>query len=585
MPRRRLLLILLAALVVIGAAIGIALWSQQNAITTVDRSARSAVAEHRQLLASELQKFRLLPIVIAELPDVATVLSGGRDDGRANRTLELLARRTDAAAIYAIDRTGRTVAANNWRQRGSFVGQRYEFRPYFVDAMQSGRAELFALGTVSRRPGLYLSRRIDRDGRPLGVIVVKVEFDALERSWARSPGVTLATDSHGVVLVTSIPGWRFRATHAPDAATLASARRTLQFGAAPLALAPVTLRDTEATVGRGAGASRYRVARLPSPLANGEVIRLAPAAPALRAAWGQGLLAAALLAIAAIIAGGLVVRGADRRRLQREARIALESEVAARTSELRDSNARLQVESAERIEVDRRYRAAREELAQANRLGSIGQITAGVAHEINQPLAAIRTFAENGAAFLDRGTPAAARDNLARIVALTDRMAAITAELRAFARRKHNAPGAVQVGAILDGLLLLIGERARESLTLDADPDVRAIDVIGDRIRLEQILVNLVQNALDAIRGVPDGRIILSAARAGSGVELRVADTGAGIDPAIRDTLFTPFTTGKDGGLGLGLAIARDIAREFGGELSALDAPGGAVFVLTLRRS
>jgi two-component system C4-dicarboxylate transport sensor histidine kinase DctB len=556
-------------------------WSRGQAHAAADATAAAAARGHESLLASELQKFRLLPLVLVEYPDVAAALSGdAAASRRLDATLELLAARTDAANIYAIDASGRTVAANNWRSPTSFVSQNYGFRPYFRGAMAQGMSELFALGTVSGRPGLYLARRVERNGRPLGVIVVKVEFDALEAAWARGGGASFVVDRHGVILVTSQPAWRFRTLGPLAPSVLADARRTLQFGQAPPRPAPVSIDGREATIG---DETHFRAASVATALSGGRLIHLTPLDPALAAARTVALLWALGLLLVGGLLVGFAIRAAERRRLQAEARSRLEHEVAARTAELRDANARLIVESEERVEADRRYRAAREELAQANRLGTLGQITAGVAHEINQPVAAIRAFAENGAILLDRDEPATARANLTHIVGLADRIGAITAELRGFARRKTPAGGVTTLGSVLDGTLMLVGERARGSLDVAVPPALRDACLIGDRVRLEQVLVNLIQNAIDAIAGDAAGRITVGATIDGDRVTLSVADTGAGIDPAIAAQLFTPFTTGKAGGLGLGLAIARDIAREFGGELAHRSTAHGATFDLTLR--
>ena len=592
MPRRRFVLLailLLAAAAVLAVAAG--RWASAIARATTDRSSAATARGHLGLIASELQKFRLLPLVLADYPDVGRALAapdpGAGIARRLDLRLELLARRTDAAVIYALDRDGRAVAASNWRLPTSFVGQDYGFRPYFARAMAGGAAELFALGTVSGRPGLYLARRVDHAGRPAGVIVVKVEFDRLERSWARSPGVTLVTDRQGVILVTSRPDWRFRATVPLDPDTLADARRTLQFGPAPPALAPLTLAGDDASVDAGSARIRYRVSRLPAPLADGALIHLTPLAPALAAARTETALWALGVLLVLAIGGGLAIRAAETRRLQRDARAALEAEVARRTTELSETNARLIVESDERAAAERRYRDAREELAQANRLGSLGQIVAGVAHEINQPVAAIRTYADNGARLLDRDQAAAARENLGLIVGLADRIGAITAELKAFARRKAPAAGTTPLGAVIDGVGVLLGERLRGTVAFDIPVALRAAPVVGDRIRLEQVLVNLVQNALDAVAGRLGATVRVTADAAGTDtVAVRVSDNGPGIAAGLRDTLFAPFASAKPEGLGLGLAIARDIARGFGGDLVLEDSDArGARFRLTLRRA
>jgi two-component system C4-dicarboxylate transport sensor histidine kinase DctB len=561
-------------------------WATAQAAAAADAAAGQTARSHAGLLASELQKFRLLPLVLIEYPDVATALETQAPTAvaRLNRTLELLADRTDAAAIYVIDAKGVTVAASNWRLPTSFVGQNYSFRPYFRDAMSRGASELFALGTISGRPGLFLARRLTANGRSAGVVVVKVEFDRLEATWARANGHSFVTDSHGVILITSVPDWRFRTTHPLDAATLAQARTTLQFGSGPPRAAPFVLARSAATV--SVGEAHYRLGSLPVPLAGSRLVHLEPLAGPLAAATASVRLRGLAILIILGVVAGLAWRSGEKRQLQQEARLALEQEVARRTAELSETNRQLTIESRERLEAEQRFRAAREELAQANRLGSLGQITAGVAHEINQPVAAIRTFAENAGIFLDRDQIEPVRGNLAQIIDLTARIGSITAELRTFARRRTPLRGAIAIGSVIDGALLILGERARQIVTVDLAPDMRGALVVGDRVRLEQILVNLLQNALDAVAGMAAPRILIAAVVAGSDMTITVGDNGSGLDPTIADQLFAPFISAKPEGLGLGLGIARDIAREFGGELEIGSSTlSGAAFALRLKRA
>lgn len=586
MGSRRIGWALLAALLLAGIAAAASHWAGRSARAATDRTAATVARTHLGLLTSELQKFRLLPLVLAEYPDVVQAL-GSKDKSvvmRLNRTLELLADRTDAAVLYAVDDHGLAIAASNWRLPATFVGQDYAFRRYFRDAMAHGRSEVFALGSVSGRPGLYLARRIGGAARPLGVIVVKVEFDRLERMWAQAPGATVVVDARGLILVTSRSRWRFHPTRTLAPQTISALRLSRQFGPSPPTSAAFSLDGRDAVQGK----MRYRVASIAAPLADSRLLHLSPLQPQLATARMRALLAGAGLALLILLAGGLGLRGAERRRLHADAQAALEREVARRTTELRDANAQLRIESDERAAADRRFRAAREELAQANRLGSLGQITAGVAHEINQPLAAIRTFAENGETLLDRGRPEVARVNLGRIVALADRIGTITGELRNFARRRTPSRGTPTLGAALEGTLLLIGERARNIVRNDVAAVLQDSRVIGDQVRLEQILVNLLQNALDAVEGEPAPCVTIDASEGpDQRLHVRIADNGCGISASLAESLFTPFASTKAEGLGLGLAIARDIAREFGGEL-ALETPGAGqrtVFVLTLRRA
>jgi two-component system C4-dicarboxylate transport sensor histidine kinase DctB len=583
---RRLALVAAIGLVLVAAVgLGASRWARGQAVAATDAAAAELARANAGLLTSELQKFRLLPLVLTEYPDVPTLLEApsAAVAARVNARLELLAERTDAAAIYVIDAQGKTVAASNHRLPTSFVGQNYGFRPYFRDAFRNGSAELFALGTVSGIPGLYLAQRIGTAGRPLGVIVVKIEFERVQSAWAAQQGTTIVTDRHGVVIVTGRPDWRFRTLAPLSAASRQAIRTTRQYGDRPLDPLPIAIAGADAREGDATRASR--VAAVAAPLAGARLHVLMPLRPALASANANARLAT--LAALIVIVGALLLlwRARERQHLQAAARAALETQVAERTAELRETNKQLEAESAERARADQRYRAAREELAQASRLGSLGQITAGVAHEINQPVAAIRTFADNARQLIDRGDTARATDNLGRISALTERIGAITGELRSFARKRTPDIGAVEIGSAIESVMLLIGDRVRAAgVTLErtGDPQIR---VVADRVRLEQVLINLVQNALDALAGQGDPRIVVAVAGEGERAFIRVSDNGPGVPAGLRDQLFTPFVTGREEGLGLGLAISRDIARDFGGELTLAESGEGARFELTLLRA
>lgn len=583
---RRLVLVAAIGLVLLATvALGASRWARGQAVAATDAAAAELARANAGLLTSELQKFRLLPLVLTEYPDVPALLDSpsAAVAARVNARLELLAARTDAAAIYVIDAAGKTVAASNHRLPTSFVGQNYGFRPYFRDALRNGSAELFALGTVSGIPGLYLAQRIGNAARPLGVIVVKIEFERVQAQWAAQQGITIVTDRHGVVIVTGRPDWRFRTLAPLSAASRQAIRATRQYGNLPLGPLPLAIDGAEARAGEAAGDSR--IASVAAPLAGAQLHVLMPLRPALASANANARLV--MLAALVLIVGALLLlwRARERQLLQAAARAALESQVAERTAELRETNRRLEAESAERARADQRYRAAREELAQASRLGSLGQITAGVAHEINQPVAAIRTFSDNARQLLDRGDTVRAADNLGRISALTERIGAITGELRSFARKRTPDIGAVEIGGAIDSVMLLIGDRVRAAgVRLERNGNL-TMRVIADRVRLEQILINLVQNALDVLAGRSDACIVIAVAGEGDRARITVRDNGPGVPQDLRDQLFTPFVTGREAGLGLGLAISRDIARDFGGELALADSKEGAQFELTLLRA
>jgi two-component system C4-dicarboxylate transport sensor histidine kinase DctB len=592
LDRRRLLVAtIIGALVLLAAALGLTQWAAGHARARSDVDARQNARAHASLLESELQKFRLLPRVLTEFPDVRLALAdkSAAASRRLDRELEQLAARTDAAVIYVIGADGMTIAASNWKAQTSFVGQDYRFRPYFRGAMQRGAAELFALGTVSGRPGLFLARRVDVDGRALGVIVVKVEFDKLEAKWADSPAATLVTDDAGIVIMTSEAAWRFRSFGPISGPMQKRLRGTRSYGDATLA--PLSIRQADGDVhivapGRDAPGNNelYRQATQRVSLPESTLHVLQPAQPARD---GADATARVIFLVLLILVGTAILallRLVEQRALRQAAHVALEREVAARTQDLREANAELQQAAKRQAETDRRFREAREELAQASRLGSIGQITAGVAHEINQPIAAIRTFAENSLRYLERAQPDKARGNLDTIVELTARVGAITNELRNFARRRPTPLGPVSLQSAIDGTNLLIGDRLRaQGIVLDIAVDHPTQTVHADRVRLEQVLVNLLQNAADAVQGVDHPRVALRA-HGSDPVLIDICDNGPGVPADLLPQLFTPFVTGRPDGLGLGLAIATDIMAEFGGTLTLIPSPlGGAGFRLTLK--
>ncbi|MDC7785070.1 ATP-binding protein [Rhodoplanes sp. TEM] len=282
----------------------------------------------------------------------------------------------------------------------------------------------------------------------------------------------------------------------------------------------------------------------------------------------------------------LIERDAAREALER-AYENLEGKVEARSSELRIANAALHAEVEERDKANRQLKSMQEELIRTENLAVIGQLSAGIAHELAQPLAALATLSENAVRFLDLGDEATVRGNLDRIVRMVDRMGILTSRLRSFARRTGAEREVIDLGRSVENALALLGHRHdREHMRIVLDPSQTPVFVHANAVRVEQILVNLISNAFDATRGVADAVAVIAWTASGAQAVLTVTDNGPGFAPDILTRIFEPFFTTKTksgGGLGLGLAISADIARIYGGSLTAAEAPqGGAVFTLAL---
>ncbi len=281
----------------------------------------------------------------------------------------------------------------------------------------------------------------------------------------------------------------------------------------------------------------------------------------------------------------LMERDAARAALER-ANEELESKVEARNAELRAINRDLEAEIAERIQVAQQVKSMQEELIRTENLAVIGQLSAGISHELNQPLAALGTLSENAVRFLERGDIETTRFNLDRISHLVARMGVLTERLRSFARRSAGDVEDVEIGRSVDNALAILGHRlSREATRVEIAPPPDAVVAKANAVRVEQILVNLIGNAIDATAGADSPQVTVSwEERAGRAV-VRVVDNGVGLAPKMEAKIFEPFFTTKKngGGLGLGLAISADIARGFGGTLSAANrAAGGAEFTLEL---
>lgn len=541
-----LIAVLAAALIGALAMLAVDRAARVTALDQVRAEAGNDAAILAAGLESELNKFSLVPRVLAVDPEVAGLLAGEPGQQMVlNRRLAALAQQTNAAAIYLMAADGRTLASSNWDRPDSFVGSNYGFRDYFAGAMRAGTFTEFALGTVSRRPGLYLGERVGPAERPLGVVAVKVEFDSLERKWRDAKSGVFVTDPDGVVLLASDPAWRFRATDDSPAVSRDPARDAMRFGAAPLARltlpAPVTMIEKIQPI---------------APL-GWELHLLADPTPQLAAAIANGRLLVVLGLVLVGVAGGGVFLWLRRRQVR--ARAALAEQTAM----------------------------LREQLHQANRLATLGQVTAGLGHEIRQPLAAMQVYAESGERLLAAGRADEAATNFGKIAGLAGKIGQITAESLQFSRRTPREPKAIALAEVIDGSLLLLNDqiRRRNIRLVLPDPDLAQTRVHAQHVQLEQVLVNLLQNAVQACED--GGRIVIGIALDDEGAKaaqcrLSVTDDGPGLPAHVRELLFQPFVTTKPDGIGLGLAIARDIMRDHGGELQFDDSGKGATFTMVI---
>jgi C4-dicarboxylate-specific signal transduction histidine kinase len=609
LPRLAALVILFAALV---SGVSLLVFRNSRAIgmTELQATGRHRLELYASSLEREIDKYAYLPAALELERDVqhllATSSSAPARTEQVNQYLEQLNERAGTLSIYILDSKGKVLATSNWRRADSYLGENLAFRPYFREAMDTGSGRFFGIGTTRDEPGYYLSAALTDDHATAGVAVVKVGLKQLEKSWAAVEAPALVSDENGVVILAPVPDWKFTTLKPLDEATREAFDQSQQYNRRPLnPLGVVEL----AALGHGASLVRLpklgqeKVSMFPVagtflaqtqnlPGTPWSITVFSPHAQVREIAVNRAALAgagAAFLFIVVLMLNErqrhLKDRLAAQEALQR-AHDELERKVAKRTAALSSANTRLQQEVAERILAERTLREAQDELVQAGKLAVIGQLSAGVAHELNQPLAALRTLSDNARKFLARGNQATASGNLERIAELVDRMGLLTAQLKSFARKSSGQPRAVPLRRTVENVLLLLErrlEQARVAACIDL-PD-EELHVWCDANRLEQVLVNLIGNALDAMEGEADPALAIAAQRQGDRVLIRVRDRGTGLSEDARTRLFEPFFTTKEAGsgLGLGLAISAGIVADFGGSLSGANhLEGGAEFTLDI---
>lgn len=558
---------------------------------------------YAQALESELARYDYVPNLLSLDARVDALLRQPASPERvaqANAYLAALNGRAGTRVIYLLDAHGKVLATSNYQRPDSYLGEDLSFRPYFRAAIEGQLGRFYGVGTTRSESGYYLSAPLGNRDRPMGVAVVKIGLEPLENRWQGNDSQMLLTDENGVVILASDPSWKLAALRPLSAEQRAKLDRSLQYNRAPLPPLPLATVRTLGNNPAQGGDALVRLQQGPPMLAqhlglpgtDWDLTLLTNTSQARVAALNSAALAGVLAAFVLLLAAAWNVR----RRIISErlaARAALEAanselerKVAERTADLSATNLQLQSEVAERIRTEAFLRQAQDGLMQAGKLAAVGQMSAGIAHELNQPLAALRTLSGNTGKFLARGDYTTAQTNLDKMIGLVERMGRITGALKSFA---HN-PAAGQrnvarLGDAADNALFLLETRVAAMaprVERDIDPHLA---VACDPNRLEQVLVNLIGNALDAMKHQPDPRLSLHAYESGGMVHLTVRDNGPGLSEDAFARLFEPFFTTKPAGegLGLGLTLSAGILNENGGTLTAINHPdGGACFTLAL---
>lgn len=585
MIRRRSIAVALATALGV-AALSAVVWqvTVEAGRARLSRELADKLTVSGRAVVSEVERFRYLPGVLAQDPRVIALVEPGggpQQAAIANRYLTRVRDHAGADELYVLDSTGTTLAASNWAEETSFVGRNYRFRSYFKDAMAKGDGRFYAVGVTTGKPGYFLASRITTAAGTTGVVVVKVDMAPLELAWARAGERAGVADPAGVIFLTGHLPWKYRVLdELSDAASQAILEARQYDGVGLVADPPLTAgtpygdgAETLSDGGEGFLLRRRRIAP-----EGWQLFATASLAPV----QNQARLAALMTAFGALLAAAVVLYLRQRRQIVRmtlDAHAALERRVAERTHEL----AR-EVEERKRAEAE--LRGAQEDLIQAAKLAALGRMSTAIVHEVSQPLAAMETTLASTALLAERGTP----DDIKRTVGtardLVRRMQRTIRHLKSFARRDRGRSTPIDVAQVVEAAVELASHRARDQgLAIAVDSPGPLPMVLGQSVRVEQVVLNLLVNALDAVRGVPGPSVRVAVGAAEGTVTIAVHDNGTGVDDTVRDRITEPFFTTKETGegLGLGLAISRAIVDDLGGTLGFAGNPGGgSVFTVRL---
>lgn len=543
------------------------------AFARMQREANDRLALIASTFDATVARYRYLPAVLSLADPIRELYRDPHDASAiaaANRYLKSLNQGARSAELYVLDSTGLALAASNFDQDSSFVGHNYAFRAYFVDAMRAGEGHYYAVGATTGQPGYFLSHRIMEGDKTLGVAVVKIDLTALEADWARAGDLVAMEDENGVIFLASREDWKYRPLLPVRAARLAELNAVQQFGQA-IDPAPVFVPRGDRQriqIGHARGRSNAELGEYAlqvHPRDQGwKLLLFSDVVDARRNAA-----TVAIAGVFALIASLLILLVAYQRRqavrAKLEAHDVLERRVAERTEELRRTL---------------------ENLVQSAKLASLGQALAGVAHEINQPLAALITYVASSRVLLRRNEVDRAAANLDLMSSIAERMMALIDHLRMFARKETGTRSAVELAPVVDNAVRLLRYRIdNEHVEVVRAAPAEPLHGLANPIRLEQVVVNLLSNAIDAMRDRERRVLTVRLGRRDDSAVIEVSDSGAGIASEHIKSLFDPFFTTKEigEGLGLGLSISYGIVREFGGDILVDSAPGrGSTFKVVI---
>ena len=572
----------------------------RSAYSDLNRQSNSHLNHLIFYIESTLGRFEKIPDVLSKHPLLQKVLHTPDNNNRKNLNLllEEIGDVTQASDIYLIDKNGVTLASSNWQSERTFIGMDFSFRPYFQQAIKGQSSRYYAVGLSSNKRGYYFASPVKNKGEVIGVIAVKTSIDEIENQHKKAIGdidynfLIVAPDD--VVFISDKSEWRLKTIGSLSDKKAQRLKYSPRYSGREIEMLDVQPVQS-VYLPKNISGSLFKINHQ-----NETKLVFTQKKQMLDVGWRvhlwtsldninqQKSFLTVISASGYLLILFLVLFTKERMKNaknQRNARLVLEQRVKERTADLTASNALLIAEIEQRKETQTQLNKTQDELIQSAKLAVIGNMSASINHEINQPLTALRSYSQNALSYQERGQGAKAKYNLELIITLVDRLADIVSQFKHFSKKSSGIAKPVYIQECINAATSIVKHQAQnESVQLQVNLPENSLFILGDDIRLEQVLINLFTNAIQAMTNEKDKRLDVSVTLVEAEVVIAIRDTGPGILASNLDKIFEPFFTTKERiGLGLGLSISQRIIESMQGLLVVENhCEGGAEFKIVL---
>lgn len=565
--------------------------SWQSGIEKLTDNSQQQLEQFIGHLNAQLDRYQVIPQLVAKNQQLIDLLNDPQSTPRtdiANRFLMEINEIIGASDTYLMNSSGLTLAASNWQKERPFVGRNFSFRPYFIDAVKGNLGRYFALGTTSGKRGYYFSYPIIYAAEVKGVLVVKMNLSNVEKHWAQREIKFIVSDKDEIVFITTQPEWLYNSLSPLSDEARARVLNGQRYGNTTIGLldyAEEKVLDNGHVIARlgATGKDEYLVIQQAMAEAKWSVRIFAPLKELKIDQRNAEVILLLLISVIILMAYLWLLRHRrqqEKVQFQLQTKKLLEQEVKIRTADLRH-------EIEEHKHTEGLLKDTQNELIQTAKLALLGQMSASISHELNNPLAAIRSYTDNARQFLGLDKKQQALDNLKRISGLTERMGKISSQLKFFARKSTGSLENLKLDLLIHSAIDIASPQFKAfDVVIETDKVSKNLTLKTDKVQLEQVLINLINNAMYAIGEGKQGCIAIVTQQKKNQTIIEVMDNGPGIEPQAIGKIFDPFFTTRKAGMGLGLSISARIIESLNGTLTATNvAQGGACFTITLQNS